>query len=121
LRRGEAIALRWEDVNLAKGTITIVQSYTRRERGHIFQEPKTKAGIRTITLPQITIEALKKQKVLLALDKLAAGAKYNDYALVTQTKADCPISPCYLNLAGGICYRIAGIYYQQGLQLILLY
>ncbi|WP_374992123.1 site-specific integrase [Paenibacillus sp. LHD-38] len=95
LRRGEAIALRWEDVDLAKGTITIVQSYTRGEKGHIFQEPKTTAGIRAIALPQITIDALKKQKVLLAQDKLAAGAKYNDHGLVTQTKAGCPISPCY--------------------------
>lgn len=95
LRRGEAIALRWEDVDLAKGTITIVQSYSRGERGHIFQKPKTKAGIRTIALPQITIDALKKQKVLLAQDKLAAGAKYQDHGLVTQTKIGCPVSPCY--------------------------
>lgn len=95
LRRGEAIALRWEDVDLIKGTITVVQSYTRGERGHIFQEPKTKAGIRTIALPQMTIEALKKQKVLLAQDRLAAGAKYQDHGLVTQTKFGCPISPYY--------------------------
>lgn len=95
LRRGEAIALRWEDVDLAKGTITINQSYTRGERGHIFQEPKTKAGIRTIALPQMTIDALKKQKVLLAQDKLTAGAKYNDHGLVTQTKFGCPVSPYY--------------------------
>jgi len=95
LRRGEAIALRWEDVDLTKGTITINQSYTRGERGHIFQEPKTKAGIRTIALPQMTIEALKKQKVLLAQDKLAAGEKYTNHGLVTQTKFGCPVNPYY--------------------------
>ncbi|WP_053372906.1 site-specific integrase [Paenibacillus sp. FJAT-27812] len=95
LQRDEAIAFRWEDIDLAKGTITVVQSYTRGERGHIFQEPKTKAGIRTIALPQMTIEALKKQKVLLAQDKFAAGAKYQDHGLVTQTKFGFPVNPYY--------------------------
>ncbi len=98
LRRGEAIALRWEDVDLKAGTITINQSYTRGERGHIFQEPKTKAGIRTIALPQITIDALKRQKVLLAQDKLAAGPKYTDHGLVSQTKVGCPVNPYYFEV-----------------------
>ncbi len=95
LRRGEAIALRWIDVDLKAGTLTVNQSYTRGERGHIFQEPKTKAGIRTIALPQITLEALKRQKILLAQDKLAAGPKYNDHGLVSQTRYGCPINPYY--------------------------
>lgn len=95
LRRGEAIALRWEDVDFKAGTISINQSYTRGEQGYIFQEPKTKAGIRTIALPQITIDALKRQKVLLAQDKLAAGPKYNDHGLVNQTKVGCPVNPYY--------------------------
>lgn len=66
LRRGEAIALRWEDVDLAKGILTVNQSYTRGEIGYIFQSPKTKAGIRTMALPQLTIDALKRQKILQA-------------------------------------------------------
>jgi integrase len=93
LRRGEAIALRWEGVDFTKGTIAIKQSYTRGEKGHIFREPKTKAGVRTIALPQITIDALKRQRVLQAQDKLAAGAGYNDHGLVSQTKNGLPINP----------------------------
>jgi len=93
LRRGEAIALRWKDVDLKAGTITVCQSFSRGERGHTFQEPKTKAGIRTIALPQITIDAIKRQKILLAQDKLAAGAKYNDYGLVSQTRNGSPVNP----------------------------
>ena len=86
LRRGEAIALRWEDVDLAKGTLTVRQSYTRGEKGQMFQEPKTKAGIRTLAMPQVTIEAMKRQKVLQAEDKLATGGKYQDHGLISQTK-----------------------------------
>ncbi|MEK3757848.1 tyrosine-type recombinase/integrase [Paenibacillus sp. FSL P4-0338] len=95
LRRGEAIALRWEDVDFTKGTIKVAQSYVRGEKGHAFQEPKTKAGIRTIALPQMTIDALKHQKVLQAKDKLAAGVKYTDHGLVSQTKNGLPINPYY--------------------------
>ena len=38
LRQGEALALRWEDVNLDAGTVTVVKS-------------KTPSGVRTIALP----------------------------------------------------------------------
>ncbi|WP_322904827.1 tyrosine-type recombinase/integrase [Paenibacillus sp. SGZ-1009] len=95
LRRGEAIALRWEDVDLHAKTITVNQSYTNGEKGFIFQPPKTAAGIRTISLPDITVQALKKQKVIQAQDKLLAGPKYQDYGLVSQTKTGKPINPYY--------------------------
>lgn len=95
LRRGEAIALRWGDVDFSKGTITVKQSYTRGEKGYIFQEPKTKAGIRTIALPQMTIDALKRQRAIQAQDKLASGAGYNDHGLISQTKKGLPINPYY--------------------------
>lgn len=67
----------------------------RGEKGHAFQEPKTKAGIRAIVLPQMTIDALKHQKVLKAKDKLAVGVKYTDHCLVSQTKNGLPINPYY--------------------------
>ncbi|MBT2284259.1 site-specific integrase [Paenibacillus polymyxa] len=95
LRRGEAIALRWEDVDLKARTLTVKQSYTRGEKGHIFQEPKTAAGIRTMAIPDVTMTALKKQKVMQAEDKLASGPKYNDHGLISQTKHGLPISPYY--------------------------
>lgn len=95
LRRGEAIALRWEDIDLKARTLTVKQSYTRGEKGHIFQEPKTASGIRTMAIPDVTMTALKKQKVLQAEDKLASGPKYNDHGLISQTKHGLPISPYY--------------------------
>lgn len=73
----------------------VVQSYTRGERGYMFQEPKTKAGIRTISLPKMTIDALKNQKIEQAKDKLIAGGKYDDSGLVSQTKNGFPINPSY--------------------------
>ncbi|MDF9839068.1 MULTISPECIES: site-specific integrase [unclassified Paenibacillus] len=99
MRRGEVLALRWEDVDLKAGKVTVRRSYTRGVVGHIFQEPKTKAGIRSIVLPQQTTDALKKQRLLLEDDRKKAtkkGTEYNDYGLVAQTKNGYPVNPYYL-------------------------
>lgn len=99
MRRGEVLALRWEDVDLKAGKVTVRRSYTRGDVGHIFQEPKTKASIRSIVLPQQTVDALKKHRILLEDDRKKAAKKeieYNDYGLVVQTKNGYPVNPYYL-------------------------
>lgn len=60
-RIGEALALRWEDIDWRRRAVTIKKNAVRvRGEWHI-EKPKTKAGERTISLPDITITALKKQ------------------------------------------------------------
>ncbi len=68
------------------------------KRDIIFQPPKTQAGVRTIALPLILIDALKRQNILLTQDKLAAGADYKDHGLVSQTKNGSPVSPYYFEV-----------------------
>ncbi|RAY66765.1 site-specific integrase [Enterobacter hormaechei] len=58
MRHGEICALAWEDVDLIKGEIHVSRNLTRKG---LFVPPKTDAGIRTITLLQPALEALKKQ------------------------------------------------------------
>jgi hypothetical protein len=75
------------------------RSYTRGLVGHIFQEPKTAAGIRTIVLPQQTVEALNKHRLVLEEDRRKAeknGTEYNDHGLVVQTRNGFPVSPYFL-------------------------
>ena len=48
LRRGELMALRWEDVDLAKGVIHVERAYDEKERVHV--EPKSRAGRRTVPI-----------------------------------------------------------------------
>ena len=48
LRRGELMALRWDDVDLANGVIRVKHSYDEKARLQI--EPKSRAGRRTITI-----------------------------------------------------------------------
>lgn len=52
LRRGELLALRWEDLNPRTGELHITkQVYRTKEDGLLISRPKTKASIRTIVLP----------------------------------------------------------------------
>jgi integrase len=82
MRRGEVLGVKWEDIDLTTGRLSVRRSYTRGVVGHIFQEPKTAAGVRTIVLPQQTVDALKKHRLVLEEDRKKAeknGAEYNDH------------------------------------------
>jgi integrase len=48
LRRGELMALRWEDVDLAAGVIRVERSYD--DKGRVEIEPKSRAGRRTVPI-----------------------------------------------------------------------
>jgi integrase len=57
LRRGELLALRWRDVELLEGLLSVREAYVRGE----FQAPKSKASRRTIELGPRALEVLKDQ------------------------------------------------------------
>lgn len=48
LRRGELMALRWTDVDLANGVICVERAYD--EKAHVEVEPKSRAGRRTVPI-----------------------------------------------------------------------
>ena len=52
LRRGGALALRWQDVDLESNTLRDEQAFEQTKRGGlIIKEPKSRHGRRTVTLP----------------------------------------------------------------------
>lgn len=61
MRKGEILALEWGNVNLKRGTISVVQS--RTQSGEI-KPPKTKAGKRVIHIDDVTCRSLKRLKAL---------------------------------------------------------
>lgn len=61
LRRGECLALTWDDVDFANGTIRINKTLTQGIKGkQIVQAPKTKKGRRTILLDTSTLNYIKR-------------------------------------------------------------
>jgi integrase len=60
LRASELRGLRWSDVDLKKGTVTVSQ---RADRFNVIGPPKSAAGWRTIPLPPVAVTELKKWKL----------------------------------------------------------
>src|SRR5699024_7782018 len=60
LRRGEALGLRWSDVDLENGRLRVVQSL-QRSRGELrLKSPKTDTSRRRIVVPFFCIDALRR-------------------------------------------------------------
>lgn len=60
LRRGEATALTWADVDLKDATITVSKGYDFPDKKS--KSPKTPAGVRVVSIPKILVDYLKTQK-----------------------------------------------------------
>jgi integrase len=83
LRRGELLALRWGNVDLDGKVIRVRESLEETKAGLRFKGPKSKAGVRDITLPAIVIETLREQRKQLLERRLMLGqGKFADKDLV---------------------------------------
>jgi integrase len=84
LRRGELMALRWEDVDLAAGVIRIERSYD--DKGRVEIEPKSRAGQRTIPIVGALRDVLVEHK----------ARQGRDEGLVFGSSAESPFQPSNL-------------------------
>ena len=73
MRRGELLALRWPDIDFGTARLTVNQSLERVRGKTVFKSPKTKGSRRTITLPALTVEALKEHRTAQAEERLRLG------------------------------------------------
>lgn len=62
-RRGELIALTWNDIDFDNQTISINKAVTKTKEGQLIKDTKTVAGNREIKLPSQCFKVLKKWKV----------------------------------------------------------
>lgn len=64
IRKGEALALTWKDINFKHHTLTITKTMAIGKNGAILiQKPKTKSSIRTISLDADTVYLLKEWRI----------------------------------------------------------
>jgi integrase len=73
MRRGELLGLRWSDIDLRTARLTVNQSLERVKGTTVFKSPKTITSRRSITLPALTIEALKERRAAQAAERLRLG------------------------------------------------
>jgi integrase len=74
MRRGELLALRWQDVDLDQAKITVARSLEQTKAGLRFKEPKTTHGRRTISLPATAVTELRAHWRVQQTQRLALGA-----------------------------------------------
>jgi integrase len=93
-RRGEIAALRWSDIDFEGATVTIRRSLEQTAAGLKFKSPKTKRGVRTISLPAAAIEALQAHRKRQLEQRLMLGqGKPDAETLVFSTFDAKPIAP----------------------------
>ena len=109
LRRGEILGLRWSNVDLATGTITVVQSLEQTKEGLRFKSPKTHRSRRSIALPAITVEALRSHRAKQAEERLALGPAYDDHDLVCPRPGGAPWPPDMFSTAFAALVRRSGM------------
>jgi integrase len=97
MRRGEVLGLRWCDVDLDAGRLSVVQTVIMVDRKVIVSEPKTDRGRRSIALDSVTVEALRRLRIRQLEERLRCGELYQDSGLVAVHEDGSAISPRLLS------------------------
>lgn len=104
LRRGELLALRWQDITIPskddpkqQGFVRVNKNLVRAKVNGkyelIFQDPKTKTSKRTIQIDKDVVKILRKHQTKQNWDKQLAGEAYQDNNLVFTTELGQPSDP----------------------------
>ena len=97
LRRGELMALQWEDVDLASGVIRVERAYDDKERLEI--EPKSRAGLRAVPIVGALRDVLVEHK----------QRQGRDEGLVFGSSPEAPFQPSNLWRRAQLAWKRAGL------------
>ena len=92
LRKAEALALRWDRVDLDAGVVKVAATIARVDGRLLISEPKTDRSRRIVPLSPAVVAMLRKHKAAQAAEKLRAGAggQWRESGLVFTTEFGTP-------------------------------
>jgi integrase len=100
LRRGEICALKWRNIDLTNGQMSVAGSVEQtkggKSKGLRFKSPKSGKG-RTVALPETVIEELKAYRVRRAQEFLRLGVGLSDDDLVVSHEDSSVMAPIYIS------------------------
>lgn len=100
LREGELLGLRWQDVDLEAGTLSIRQQLSRTKKdGLCFTSPKSAKSRRSIKLTRRAAKALGGHRGAQNRERLRLGALWQDTGLVFTSVTGTPLD------VGNLTYR----------------
>lgn len=110
LRRAEVLALRWSDIDLDAGMLTVHQSASQVTGKLIFKAPKSETSRRSVALPSILTEELIRHRGRQANQKLEIGrADYHDHDLIFAREDGMPRSPGSFSHMFAVFLKRAGL------------
>src|SRR5258708_9089282 len=93
LRRGEAAGLRWADLELDAGTLTVTGQLQQFGGRLVAGAPKSEAGRRVVALDRTTIAALRAHQARQQAQRAAAGGGWAPTGDVFTTPTRKPVGP----------------------------
>lgn len=93
MRRGEILGMRWADLDLDAGWLSVRQTLVVVDNHPQVSEPKTARGRRRIALDRGSIAALRAHHKAQAAERLAAGPGWSDNDLVFSRQDGAPLHP----------------------------
>lgn len=110
LRRGEIAGLRWEDIDLGAGTVSIKRNRVQAGAGNVVEnEPKTLSSRRVLPLDDGLVAVLRRASARYAQERLALGAAHRDSGYLAVNEAGEPYTPDGLTRMWAKLAKAAGV------------
>lgn len=93
LRRGEALALRWDDIDLERAQAHVRGSLVRQNGALVVSDTKTKTSRRTVALSPTVVVLLTRHKAAQASEQLQAGNLWEGSGFVFTTALGAAVEP----------------------------
>jgi integrase len=97
LRRGELLALRWDDIDLGSRQLHVRRAMQRVDGKLQFAGPKTSSARRTVVLSRFAVRHLEEHKKRQDAERLALGDTWREHGLVFASSVGTPIEPRNVN------------------------
>lgn len=93
LRRGEITAIRWRAINLDGGQLAVLASTEQLDDGTVREKEAKSGRARTVALPSLAVEELRRWRVMQAKELLRLGVRADDgWHVITQGDGS-PLQP----------------------------
>ena len=93
LRRGELLALKWDDIDFENNVLKVRRNMVNGENGFIIKAPKSEAGIRDIHLGEDVMSVLREARMQYTYDAFSYGVGFQNLGFVIRQQDGSPYKP----------------------------
>jgi integrase len=93
LRKGEALGLHWQDVDLEARKLRVTEQLQRINKALVLSTPKTEKSQRELTISVPVVAVLHEHRRGQREERMAVGAVWQDTGLVFTSLVGAPIDP----------------------------